>query len=88
MPKKLKRWLVITPEYGVVVPILDYGQGPIEYGCDVIEVEAETKRDAIALGVKLMLQDVSPVKHVTFEWCKDSREDGCSPFAGVTAERY
>ncbi len=83
----MKHWYVITPEYGTVDPVCD-GQGPIEYECDVIEVEAETKRDAIALGVKLMLQPVSPVKHVRFNWCKDARNDGCSPYAGITAETF
>lgn len=84
----MKRWYVVTPEYGVVVPVLDFGQGPIEYGRDVIEVEAETRRDAIALGVKAMLNarygDFAYENR--FRWCKDARMDGVSPYAGVTAE--
>lgn len=88
MGSKLKHWYVITPEYGVVVPVLDFGQGPTEYGCDVIEVEAETKRDAIALGVKAMLNarygDFAYQNR--FRWCRDARNDGCSPYAGVRAE--
>jgi hypothetical protein len=29
---KMKRWWVISKEYGEVVPILDDGSGPMEYG--------------------------------------------------------
>lgn len=74
----LKRWLVLTPEYGEVIPITDEGQGPTEYQCDGIEVEAETKRDAILMGVRLMRanpRDYHWFRHV----------DG-NPFVGVTAE--
>jgi hypothetical protein len=45
------KWTVVGPEYGVVIPITDEGQGPLEYGCDVVEVEADTKADARVLGV-------------------------------------
>lgn len=76
----LHKWLVVTPAYDVVVPVLDYGQGPIERECDVVEVDAATARDAITLGVKIMLRQ-------RFKWCEDQRSDGCSPFAGVRAER-
>ena len=51
----MRRWYVVTPEYETKVPILDDGSGPVEYGCDVVEVEAETRRDAITFGVKIML---------------------------------
>jgi hypothetical protein len=80
----VKRWLVITPEVETVVPILDDGSGPTEIGADVIEVEAETRRDAIALGVRLMLR--SGRKQYTY--CRDQRSDRCSPFAGVRAVEY
>lgn len=50
-------WLVIGPEYGEVVPVLDYGEGPLEYQCDVVEVEADTKREARILGIKLLRQE-------------------------------
>jgi hypothetical protein len=80
MKKKLLHYYVITPEFGHVVPVLDFGQGPIEYECDVIEIEAENKRDAISLGVREMLKDKS------FRWCRDSRRDGESPYAGVRVE--
>ena len=47
-------WMVCSPEYGEVVPVLDDGTGPMEYGCDVVHVEAETKQDALYLGVLLL----------------------------------
>lgn len=78
----MKRWYVITPEYGQVVPVLDDGTGPMEYGADVVEVEAETKRDAIAFGVRLMLRG----RWREFKWCRDQRLSGLSPYAGVKAE--
>ena len=48
-------WLVCSPEYGEVDPIVD-GQGPLEFGCDTVFVEAATRSDARLLGVKLMRQ--------------------------------
>ena len=52
----LKAWLVVSPEYGVVIPVTAEGQGPIEYGADAVHVEAETRRDALVLGVSLFRQ--------------------------------
>ena len=74
----MKRWMVVTPEYGEVIPILDYGEGPLEYQADVIEVEAETRRDAIIIGVALMRRDPS-----AYHWFEHA--DG-NPYAGVKAE--
>ena len=74
----MKRWYVVTPEYGEVVPVLDYGQGPLEYQADVIEIEAETRRDAILIGVKMMRENPSK-----YHWFRHA--DG-NPFAGVKAE--
>ena len=84
----LTRWWVITPEYGVVIPVTDEGQGPTEYGCDVIEIEAETRRDAIVFGVREMLKGRrgGHGRGMRYQWCLDTRGDGTSPYAGVTAE--
>ena len=81
----MERWYVVTPEYGTVIPVLDDGTGPMEYGADVIEIEAETKRDAIALGVKEMLRLNRDANGWRFTWCKDQRDSGCSPYAMVKA---
>lgn len=78
MTHTLRRWLVLTPEYGEVIPITDEGQGPTEYQRDGIEVEAETKRDAILMGVCLMRD-----KPRDYHWFRHA--DG-NPFVGVTAE--
>lgn len=77
MVGRLKRWLVITPEYGTVVPVLDYGQGPEEFGCDVIEIEAVSRRDALLLGVKEM-------RRLGCGWFGDVSEN---PYTGITVER-
>jgi hypothetical protein len=74
----MPRFYVITPEYGEVVPVTDEGQGPMEYGCDVIEIEALTAADAKALGVRAML-----AKPREYRWFRHS--DG-SPFSGVRVE--
>ena len=74
----MKRWYVFTPEYGEVIPITDEGQGPMEYNADVIEVEAETRRDALICGVRLMR--ANPREYHWFRHC-----DG-NPFVGVKAE--
>lgn len=67
-------WLVCSPEYGEVIPIVD-GQGPMEYGCDVVFVEAETRRDALVLGVALFRQQGA-------RYLGDAE----NPYAGVKVE--
>jgi hypothetical protein len=79
----MRRWYVVTPEYSYVVPVLDDGTGPLEYEADVIEIEAETKRDAISLGVKEMLRGW--VGGCRYRWCLEQRMDDCSPYSGVKA---
>ena len=51
----MNRYYVISPEWGEVLPVR-YGQGPMEYGRDVVEVEAENRADARVLGLKLLRQ--------------------------------
>lgn len=50
----MPRYYVVSPEWGEVVPVTDEGQGPMEYGCDVVEVEATSRADARVLGLKLL----------------------------------
>lgn len=52
-------WAVISPEYGVVVPVLGFGLGPTEYGCDYVEVEASSRREAIVKGVREMRRHIT-----------------------------
>lgn len=68
-------WLVCSPEYGVVVPVLDDGTGPTEYGCDAVHVEAESRQDALMLGVALLKQQGARYL--------DNAEN---PYAGVRVE--
>jgi hypothetical protein len=86
--ENMPKYCVVTPEYGTKIPILDDGSGPIEYGCDVIEIEADNKRDAIAMGVKEMLKGGygGHGRSMDYQWCRDQRKDNCSPYTGVTAE--
>lgn len=84
----MRKWAVITPEYGVMIPVTDEGLGPLEYGCDVIEIEADTRRAAVVLGVKEMLRGGKGGHGhgLRYQWCRDQRSDGRSPHAGVKAE--
>lgn len=73
------RWIVYTPNFTVTERILDDGTGPSYDIADAIEIEAKTKRDAIALGVKAMLDGRE------YEYCRSQREEGLCPYTGVKA---
>lgn len=60
------------------------GQGPITTECDTVEIEAESKWDAIALGVQWMLTHRYPDGQ-RYQYCQDQRADGASPYTGVRA---
>ena len=49
----MTRYLVVTPEYEVYSATQ---MDPPEYGSDAIEIEAESKRDAKLLAVKMWRQ--------------------------------
>lgn len=72
----MAHWEVVSGEYGEVVPILDDGTGPMEFGADYVAVEAPTKREAIKLAIK------SPEFQ---NWVDMKRGDGQNPFSGVKA---
>ncbi len=78
----MTKFYVVTPEYGTVIPVCDDGTGPYEYQADLVEIEADTPRDAIALGVKWMLGKTA---NRDYRWCRDARSSGESPYAGVKA---
>lgn len=71
----LKPWLVVSREYGTKIPILDDGSGPMEYGSDVVFVEAENRRDAREMGVMLFRQ-------MGARYLRDAD----SPYDGLTVE--
>ena len=68
----MRRWLIISPQYGTVVPVLDDGTGPMEYGSDGVIVEARTKREALVLGLRRMRSDPECHYHRKYD---DGRED-------------
>ncbi|KKL92123.1 hypothetical protein LCGC14_1887810 [marine sediment metagenome] len=68
-------WVVVSGVMSEMIPITDDGLGPIEEWCDVVGVEAATRRKAIVAGVKEMPK-----------WATYQRKDSCSPFTGVIAE--
>ena len=49
----MSNYLVISDEYGEVIPVLDYSQGPVEYGRDVcVVLGAKDKNEAKWFAVK------------------------------------
>ncbi len=70
----MRRFAVVSPEVGEVIPILDDGTGPTEYFCYYAEVEASTRREA----------KVNALRHQDFKgWVDEQRVNGCSPFTGL-----
>ena len=72
----MPRYAVISREYGTVVPILDDGTGPTEYGCEYAEVEADTPKGARVKAVR--------------EWRSKGRLRYCysdeNPFTGLKVQ--
>lgn len=86
---------VLTPEYGVLVPILDDGTGPTEWGADWALVVATSAREAVRIAVKAWLRgenacvyDPGPygVSYGYRGYCVRQREDGECPWTGVRAQ--
>ena len=66
------KYLIVTPEYETY-----YGDyEPPEYGCDVVEVEASTKREAKVLGLRELRRTGS-------KWILDGASDEHNPFTGL-----
>ncbi len=71
------RWYeVVSPEYGEVIPILDDGTGPMEYGADFLYVRARNAHRAKTLAVRAWRR--AHAKYL---------EPGENPFTGVKATR-
>ena len=83
--QKFKKYRVVTPDYEVTeyVEGLEPPGGPSYVVCDSIEIEALNKQDAKAFGVRMMLQEKSPVPHERFQWCKDQKVSGENPYTDV-----
>lgn len=68
-------FIVCGPEYGEVIPILDDGSGPMEYGCDAVYVRSRTKRRARVLALRWFRRFDAKYLH-----------NADSPFKGMTVE--
>lgn len=69
-----KPYWVLSPEYGTVIPVLDDGSGPMEYGRDCAAVIALDPRHAKVAAVRI--------------WRKDRKsyingDPSSSPYAGL-----
>ena len=65
----MTKYFVVTPPY----------EEPGSCGSDVVEVEADTKREALVKGVRELRRTHS-------HWLQDQESDGHSPFAGLKVE--
>ncbi len=82
-PRDAHRWfLVASAEYGEVIPILDDGSGPMEYGCDVLWIRARSKQRAKILMVRAFRRRTKGRSWKSAPWLYDG-----NPFTGMTAER-
>lgn len=72
----MKHWMVATPTYWVMMPILDDGTGPSEPGADVVIVHADTKRKAKVEGVRELRRQYSD----------GYLSDTDNPFVGLVVE--
>lgn len=79
----MPRYLVYTPEYPTVVPILDDGSGPTEWGADVLYVRATSRQRAKVLAVRAWTR--SSYRRGA-HWVRDARGDSRNPFAGLKVE--
>lgn len=77
----MTRYYVVSPEYETY-----HGGGydppePPEWGCDFVEIEADSKRDALILGVREIMR--TQKRH---SWAHDNQLDGKPPWAGYKVE--
>lgn len=70
---KAKTFTIVSPEYCTYE---SNGIDPPEYGCDVVDIETDSKKDAIALALKTK----------EFEgWIQEAKDNEISPYSGVKA---
>lgn len=85
--KTLRWYEVLSAEYGTVIPVLDYGQGPTEYGRDYMLTQAYNAHEAVRRTVQHWLNAERPTNLDNGGYCRGSRCSGQNPFAGHTATR-
>ena len=71
----VNKYYVWTPEYDS-----SPSNSPPEWGCDIVEVEADTRRKALVLGLKKL-------DSIHSEWITDERGDGRNPFSTLKIQR-
>jgi hypothetical protein len=74
-------YLVCSEEYGEVIPVTDYGEGPMEYSCDVWEGFAANV--AAARKAAYQLWKANPREWKSIE---NNRGDGRHPMSGAKVE--
>lgn len=72
-------FLVCSAEYGTVVPVLDFGEGPTEYGRDCLYVRARSAKRAKVLMVRAWRRRSA--------WRRPNWLTDGVPFRGMIAER-
>ncbi len=75
----MTKYYVVTPVYTTYYS--PWGLEPPDTGADVVEVEAQTKREAKVLGVRELRRTHS-------KWMQDRYTDGLSPFTGIKVYRW
>ena len=75
----MRPYYVVSPEYESYRGSSDPPEPP-EYGCDVVEVEADTRHGAVTAGVKKIMATQNR------SYAETSRSDGANPFVGYRAE--
>lgn len=73
--EEVRPYWVVSPEYDIRVPVLDFGEGPMEPTCDVMGVLALDENDAKVRAIRAMRKN--PECH----WIND--DPGENPFAGL-----
>lgn len=80
MTKRARWFLVLSPEYGTVVPVMDFGMGPTEYVRDAVHVRTRSKARAKVLALRFFRRH-----HAARVNKPDYLSDG-SPFTGMIVE--
>lgn len=70
-------YCVCSPEYGTVIPVMDFAQGPMEYGCDVVFVFARNAKRAKTLALRVFRRQHSGAYYLSE-----------NPFKGMKAFRH
>ena len=82
----MTHYLVITPPYDILIPILDDGTGPVESHCDVLEIEAINPREAKINAVREWRRMQHNGHWRDARWIRDQQSNNANPFSGLKVE--